>query len=198
MEAPHDRRALVRREDRAAYDWPTIFGVLDEALLCHVGFTIEGQVFVLPMAFVRLGETVYVHGGAASRMMKVLRQGVSVCVTVTLLDGLVLARTAFHHSMNYRSVVVFGTSREVTDEDEKSRVLDALVERMDAGRAKAVRPPNTRELLLTRVLAVPIEEASAKARTGGPIDDAADMTWDVWAGTIPLRTVALDRIRDGG
>ncbi len=197
MEAPHDRRAVVRRKDRAAYDWPAIFGILDEALLCHVGFTVDGQVFVLPMAFARVGETLYLHGGAASRMLKVLRHGVPVCVTVTLLDGLVLARTAFHHSMNYRSVVAFGTAREAEGE-EKDRALTVLVDRMDRDRSNVVRAPNARELALTRVLAVPIEEASAKSRTGGPIDDAADLALDVWAGVIPLCTVAMERVRDGG
>jgi nitroimidazol reductase NimA-like FMN-containing flavoprotein (pyridoxamine 5'-phosphate oxidase superfamily) len=197
MDAPHADRALVRRKDRAAYDWPTIFAILDEALLCHVGFSVEGQVFVVPMAFARIGETLYVHGGAVSRMLKVLRQGVPVCVTVTLLDGLVLARSAFHHSMNYRSVVAFGTAREVTDAAEKARALEILVDRMDEGRAKVARPPNARELVLTRVLSVPIEEASAKSRRGPPIDDAEDMALGVWAGEVPLRTVAMERVRDG-
>jgi uncharacterized protein len=196
MDAPHDRRALVRRKDRAAYDWPTIFAILDEALLCHVGFSVEGQVFVLPMAFARIGETLYVHGGAASRMMKVLRQGAPVCVTVTHLDGLVLARSAFHHSMNYRSVVVFGTTREVTDEGEKARALDVLVDRMEPDRSKVARSPNARELALTRVLAVPIEEVSAKSRRGPPIDDDDDLALDVWAGEVPLRVVAMERVRD--
>ncbi len=197
MDAPHAERALVRRDDRAAYDWATIFAILDDALLCHVGFSVEGQVFVLPMAFARIGETLYLHGGAASRMLKVLRKGAPVCVTVTHLDGLVLARSAFHHSMNYRSVAAFGTAREVIDADEKARALEVLVDRMDPDRSKVARAPNARELALTRVLAVPIEEASAKSRRGPPIDDAEDMALDVWAGEVPLRLVASERVRDG-
>jgi len=195
-DAPHARLARVRRKDRAAYDWATIFAVLDEGFVCHVGFTVDGQVFVLPMAYARVGETVYVHGGAASRMLKVLRQGAPVCVTVTHLDGLVLARSAFHHSMNYRSVVVFGTTREVTGAEERTRAFDALVERMEPGRSKRARAPNARELALTCLLAVPIEEASAKSRRGPPLDDEVDMAQGVWAGEVPLRLVAMERVRD--
>jgi nitroimidazol reductase NimA-like FMN-containing flavoprotein (pyridoxamine 5'-phosphate oxidase superfamily) len=187
-------RAKVRRKDRANYDRAFVNAVLDECLVCHVGFVVQGQVYVIPTTYARVGETVYVHGAAASRLMKTLAEGIEVCVEVTILDGLVLAKSAFHHSMNYRSVVVFGRAREITDLDEKRRALDAIVEHTEPGRAAVARAPNAKELAATRVLAVPIEEASGKAREGGPIDDEEDRALDVWSGVIPVQLARLPRI----
>jgi nitroimidazol reductase NimA-like FMN-containing flavoprotein (pyridoxamine 5'-phosphate oxidase superfamily) len=184
-------RAKVRRRDRANYDRAFVHTVLDECLVCHVGFVVQGQVYVIPTTYARVGEALYIHGAAASRLMKTLAQGIEVCVEVTILDGLVLARSAFHHSMNYRSVVIFGRAREVTDLDEKRRALDAIVEHTERGRTAVARAPNAKELTATRVLAVPIDEASGKSRTGGPIDDEEDLALDVWAGVIPVRLERL-------
>lgn len=181
-----DRTRVRRLPKRGAYDTETIHAILDEALLCHVGFVVDGSPVVIPTIHWREGDTLYFHGSAASRMLRSLRDGVEACVTVTLLDGLVLARSAFHHSMNYRSVVVFGKARPVTDDAEKLRVLDSLVEHVMRGRAKEVRPPNEIEMKQTLVLALPIEEASAKVRTGGPVDDEEDYALPVWAGVLPL------------
>jgi hypothetical protein len=181
-----DRTRVRRLPKRGAYDLATIHAILDEALLCHVGFVVEGSPVVIPTIHWRAGNTLYFHGSAASRMLRSLRDGVDACATVTLLDGLVLARSAFHHSMNYRSVVVFGKARAITEEGEKRSALDALVEHVVRGRSKDVRPANEIELKQTLVLALPIEEASAKVRTGGPVDDDEDYTLPVWAGVLPL------------
>lgn len=184
---PVTGRTRVRRlPKRGAYELETIHAILDEALLCHVGFVADGTPVVIPTIHWRDGETLYFHGSAASRMLRSLRNGIDACVTVTLLDGLVLARSAFHHSMNYRSVVVFGKAREVTG-DEKLRALETLVEHVVKGRSAEVRPPNDVELRQTLVLALPIEEASAKIRTGGPVDDAEDYALPVWAGVLPMK-----------
>ncbi len=180
-------RTTVRRvPKRARYDRSTIDAILDEALLCHVGFVVEGQPYVIPTIHARVDDVLYVHGAVASRMLKVLATGVPVCVTVTLLDGLVLARSAFHHSMNYRSVVVLGTARPVTDRNELSRALHALVEHVVPGRSEEVRGPNAKELEATAVLAIPIDEVSAKVRTGGPVDEPEDHALGCWAGVLPL------------
>lgn len=179
------RTTLKRLPKRGSFDRETIYAVLDEALICHVGFAVNGSPVVIPTIHWREGDTLYFHGSAASRMLRSLKEGVEACVTVTLLDGLVLARSAFHHSMNYRSVVVFGTAREVTDREEKLRALDALVEHVMKGRSRDVRPPNEPELRQTMLLALPIEEASAKIRTGGPVDDEEDYALPVWAGVLP-------------
>lgn len=190
-------RTTVRRlPKRGDYDRATINAILDEALICHIGFIAEGSPVVIPTIHARAGETLYVHGSAASRMLRTLREGVPACVTVTLLDGLVLARSTFHHSMNYRSVVIFGTAREVVDREEKLRALEAIVEHVAPGRSAVARPPNEEELRATMVLALPIEEASAKIRTGPPLDDADDYKLDVWAGVIPMRLVAGEPIED--
>lgn len=181
-----DRTTVRRMPKRGVYDRPTIEAILDEALICHVGFVADGQPVVIPTIHARLGETLYFHGSAASRMLRTLKDGVPVCVTATILDGLVLARSAFNHSMNYRSVVVFGSAREVTDADEKSRALEAVVEHVVAGRSRDVRSPNEKELKATLVLALPIDEASAKIRTGPPVDDEADYAMQTWAGVLPL------------
>jgi len=181
-----DRTKLRRLPKRGAHDRATIHAILDEALVCHVGFVVEGAPVVIPTIHWRDGDTLYFHGSAASRMLRSLRDGVEACVTVTLLDGLVLARSAFHHSMNYRSAVIFGRARLVESEDEKLRSLDALVEHVVRGRSKDVRPPNAAELKQTMVLALPITEASAKIRSGGAVDDEDDYALPVWAGVIPL------------
>src|SRR5437763_5992666 len=152
-------RTTVRRlAARGAYDRDTIYAILDEAYICHLGFVVDGQPFVIPTIHARVGETLYFHGSAASRMLRSLRDGVDACVTVTLLDGLVMARSAFHHSMNYRSVVVMGKGRQVVDREEKLRVLDALVEHVCAGRVRDVRPPNESELRQTLVIPMPLTE----------------------------------------
>ena len=181
------RTTVQRLPKRGVYDRETVYAILDEGLVCHVGFSVDGQPYVIPTAYCRIGDVLYVHGSAASRMLKALAGGVPACVTVTLLDGLVLARSAFHHSMNYRSAVVLGTARLVTAADEKSRALEAIVEHIVPGRGADARPPSANELLATSVLALPIEEGSAKVRTGPPLDDPEDMGLDVWAGVVPLR-----------
>src|ERR1043165_3925714 len=162
------RTTLKRLPKRGSFDRDTIYAILDEALICHVGFVVDGAPVVIPTIHWREGDTLYAHGSAATRMLRSLRDGVYACVTVTLLAGLVLARSAFHHSMTCRSAVVFGTAREVTDREEKLRALDALVEHVVRGRSAEVRPPSEPELRQTLVLALPLEEASAKIRTGGP------------------------------
>jgi nitroimidazol reductase NimA-like FMN-containing flavoprotein (pyridoxamine 5'-phosphate oxidase superfamily) len=180
------RTTVKRLPKRADYDRNTISAIIDEALICHVGFVIDGAPVVIPTIHTRIGDTLYFHGSVASRMLRSLRDGVDACVTVTILDGLVMARSAFHHSMNYRSVVVLGKGREVVDIEEKLRVLDALVEHVCAGRAQDVRPPNEAELRQTLVLAMPLDEASAKIRTGPPADDDEDYELPIWAGVIPM------------
>ena len=190
-------RTTVRRlPARANYDRDTIYAILDEAYICHLGFVVEGQPFVIPTIHARVGETLYIHGSAASRMLRSLRDGVDACVTVTLLDGLVLARSAFHHSMNYRSVVVLGKGREVTERQEKLRALEAIVEHVVLGRSSIVRPPNESEIRQTMVIALPLTEASAKIRTGPPVDDEPDYALDVWAGVIPIRLEKGEPIKD--
>jgi len=184
-----ERTRVRRLPKRGVYDRETLYAILDEALICHLGIVVDGAPVVLPTIHWREGDTLYVHGSAASRMLRSLRDGVEVCVTVTLLDGLVLARSAFHHSMNYRSAVVFGTAREVTDREEKLRALDSLVEHVVRGRSAEVRAPNESELRQTLVLGLPIDEASSKIRTGGPVDDEEDYALPVWAGVVPARLV---------
>ena len=192
-----ERTRVRRLAKRANYDRETIHAILDEARVCHVGFVVDGAPVVIPTIHWREGDTLYVHGSAASRMLRSLRDGVDACVTVTLIDGLVLARSAFHHSMNYRSVVVFGKAREVTGE-EKVSALNGLVEHVVRGRSRDARPPNEIELKQTLVLALPLEEASAKIRTGGPVDDEEDYALPVWAGVVPLRLTAGEPLADAG
>lgn len=184
--APTERTRINRLPKRADYSRDTVEAILDEGFLCHVGFVADGQPYVIPTGYARIGGTLYIHGSAASRMLRTLAEGVDVCVTVTLLDGLVLARSAFHHSMNYRSVVVVGRARLVEDETEKTAALRAVTEQIVPGRWDQVRWPTTQELKATKVLALPIEEASAKVRTGPPLDDEEDYSLDVWAGILPL------------
>jgi nitroimidazol reductase NimA-like FMN-containing flavoprotein (pyridoxamine 5'-phosphate oxidase superfamily) len=193
---PTARTTVHRLPDQARYDRATVEAILDEGLVCHVGFVDGGQPFVIPSAYARVGDRLVVHGSAASRMMKALSGGAPACVTVTLLDGLVLARSGFHHSMNYRSVVVVGIATEVTDPGEKRRALDAIVEHVAPGRAATVRPPSENELQGTRVVTLPLEDSSAKVRTGPPKDDEADYALAVWAGELPLRLEPLAPVAD--
>jgi nitroimidazol reductase NimA-like FMN-containing flavoprotein (pyridoxamine 5'-phosphate oxidase superfamily) len=195
-ESPSDRSTVKRKPERAAYDRATVDSVLDEGLICHVGFHSDDQTFVIPMLHVRMGDKLYLHGSPASRTLRTLSQGAEVCVTVTLIDGLVLARSAMHHSMNYRSVVLFGRASLVEDPVEKRAVLEALTEHLVPGRWADARGPNDRELERTQVVSVPIREASAKVRTGPPVDDDADYALPVWAGVIPLRLAAGSPIGD--
>jgi len=179
----------VRRlSKRAVYERTQIDAILDAGLICHVGFVAEGQPFVIPTGYVRVGDRIYFHGSAASRMLRTLAAGSAVCVTVTLLDGLVLARSAFHHSMNYRSVVILGQARLVTDPAEKWEALRSFTNHVARGRWEEVRPPNEQELKSTSVLVLPLDEASAKIRQGRPLDDEEDYGLQVWAGVAPLRT----------
>jgi len=195
LSAAASERTRVRRvPGRGVYDRSTIDAVLDEALICHVGLVEEAQPFVIPTIHWRIGDELYIHGSAASRMIKHGASAAALCITVTLIDGVVLARSAFHHSMNYRSVVVLGQARIVDARDEKLAALTALVNRFSPGRAAHVRPPNEQELKATTLLALPIAEASAKVRSGGPIDDQDDLAIPVWAGVIPLRIEALSAI----
>jgi nitroimidazol reductase NimA-like FMN-containing flavoprotein (pyridoxamine 5'-phosphate oxidase superfamily) len=194
--APTDRTTLHRRAQRGAYDRATVEQILDEALLCHLGFVVDGQPYVLPTIHARVGDVLYLHGAPASRMLRTLRDGVPVCVTVTLVDGVVLARSAFHHSMNYRSVVALGTATEVTDLAEKRRALEALVEHVAPGHTGAARAPTDGELRGTMVLALPLREVSAKVRSGPPVDDPEDQSLPCWAGEIPVRMTTLAPVPD--
>ena len=185
--APTERTQVRRLPKRAVYDREAIYQILDEGLVCHIGFVADGQPVVIPTGYGRDGDTLYVHGSVASRMLRDLAKGVDVCVTVTLLDGLVLARSAFHHSMNYRSVVIFGTAAVVEDETTKRQALRAFTDHIAPGRWQEVRPPTESELKATTVLAIPLEEVSAKVRTGPPLDDEDDYSLPVWAGVLPLK-----------
>ncbi len=189
--APPTPRTTVRRlPKRGAYDLPTIHAILDEGLVCHLGFVQDGQPFVIPTNYARWGEQLVIHGAAASRLLRTLAGGVPVCLTVTLVDGLVLARSAFHHSTNYRSVVVFGTAVVISDPAERMEALRAFVEHVMPGRWDEVRPPSKSELKATLVLKLPITEASAKIRSGPPIDDEDDYALPCWAGVVPLSLTA--------
>jgi len=181
-----EKTKIRRLPKRGNYDRDVINTILDEAFICHVGFVLDGQPYVIPTGFARVGGDLYIHGSAASRMLRTLSESVEVCVTVTLVDGLVLARSAFHHSINYRSVVVLGKATIVDDPSEKDKALEAITEHIVPGRWADVRWPNELELKATTVLKLPIEEASAKIRSGGPIDDDEDYDMDVWAGVLPL------------
>ncbi|WP_427162237.1 pyridoxamine 5'-phosphate oxidase family protein [Aliinostoc sp. HNIBRCY26] len=195
-QAPSPRTTVKRVPQRAKYESDVIYQILDEGLVCHVGFVAQGQPVVIPTAYGRVEDTLYIHGSPASRMLKTLQQGLDVCVTVTLIDGLILARSAFHHSMNYRSVVVFGKATLVEDAEQKLAALKAFTEHVILGRWEEVRSPNRQELAGTVVLSLPLAEASAKVRTGGPLDDEADYQIPVWAGEIPLKLTAATPIND--
>lgn len=194
--AQTQRTTLKRLPKRGVFDRELVYDILDEGFICHVGFVAEGQPFVIPTGYARVEDRLYIHGSQASRMLRTLEQGIDVCVTVTLVDGLVLARSAFHHSMNYRSVVVFGQATVVTERAEKLEVLRALSEHMIPGRWDEVRQPSEQELKATSVLSLVLTEASAKVRTGPPIDDEDDYELAVWAGVVPLRLVAGEPITD--
>jgi nitroimidazol reductase NimA-like FMN-containing flavoprotein (pyridoxamine 5'-phosphate oxidase superfamily) len=186
----------VRSRERGRYDRDTINAIVDEALICHVGFSADGQPYVIPTTHARIDDQLYIHGSVGSRMLKNMRKGIPVCVTITLLDGLVLARSAFHHSMNYRSAVILGTAHEVTEEQEKRIAFDALVNHIVAGRAADVRPADTQELKATSVLRLPITEASAKVRRGPPIDAEEDYALKCWAGVLPMQLLPGHPIDD--
>jgi len=186
---PTERTRVRQRGDRGTHDLAAIHRILDEGLVCHVGFVAEGQPLVIPMNYARAGDRLYLHGSATSRVVRTLAGGAPACATVTLLDGLVLARSAMHHSVNYRSVVVLGRATAVEEPAEKVSALRAIVEHVVPGRWAEVRPPSARELEATGVLALPITEASAKMRSGPPVDDAADLALGAWAGVLPLATV---------
>jgi uncharacterized protein len=190
-EFPRTERSTVKRlAKRGVYDEEAIYHILDEGLICHVGFVVEGQPFVIPTIYVRIDDSVYLHGSPNSRMLQALAGGAEACVTVTLVDGLVLARSAFHHSMNYRSVVLFGTGAAVEAPARKDAVLRCLSEHLIRGRWQEVRGPSANELKGTLVVGIPIREASAKVRTGPPLDDEEDYELPVWAGVLPLRMMA--------
>jgi uncharacterized protein len=184
---PTERTQVRRLPKRGNYDREIVYQILDEAMICHMGFVVEGQPYVIPTGFGRSGHTLYLHGASTSRMLNSAAEGIHVCITVTLVDGLVLARSAFHHSMNYRSVVILGTARRVESDAEKLAALREFTEHIVPGRWDDVRQPTPQELKATAVLALPLEEVSAKIRTGPPIDDDADYALPIWAGVLPLK-----------
>ena len=186
---PTAKTTLKRLPERGSFDRAVVNSILDEGFICHVGFAAEGQPFVVPTSYVRVADKLFIHGSAASRMLRSLSEGISVCVTVTLVDGLVLARSAFHHSINYRSVVIIGVATALTNPDEKLAALRAFTEHVIPGRWPHVREPNDQELKATTVLSLPLDEVSAKVRTGGPKDDEPDYAIPVWAGELPLNVV---------
>jgi nitroimidazol reductase NimA-like FMN-containing flavoprotein (pyridoxamine 5'-phosphate oxidase superfamily) len=196
MTAPSDRTEVRRKADRAAYDVETVRAIVDEALVCHVGFVVDGAPVVIPTLHARDGDTLYLHGSPASRMLRSMRSGAEICVTITFADGIVLARAPFHSSMNYRSVVIFAVPRIVDDPGEKLRAFEVLTNHVTPGRWDDCRRPNPKEIAGTLVAAIPITEASAKVRTGPPEDDEEDYALPIWAGIIPLSLHAGDPIDD--
>ena len=199
---PTQRTQIKRLPKRANYETQTIYNILDEALICHIGFTVNNQPYIIPTTYGRVEDKLYIHGSPASRMLRSLNQGIEVCVTVTLLDGLVLARSAFHHSMNYRSVVIFGTATLINNTEEKMEALRAFTEHIIPKRWQEIRQPSKQELQGTMVLSLPLTEASAKVRTGNPVDDEPDYDLPVWAGVLPLqivpgKAIADDRLIEG-
>ena len=196
-ELPSTQRTTLKRlPQRGSFERQKINAILDEGFICHVAFVLNGGPVVIPTGYARAGDELIIHGSQASRMLRQVGQGIDVCVNVTLIDGLVLARSAFHHSMNYRSVVIFGRARLIEDREEKVSALTALSEHMIPGRWAEVRGPNDRELQLTTVLSIPLTEASAKVRTGPPVDDEEDYDLPVWAGVIPLQMTASEPVAD--
>jgi nitroimidazol reductase NimA-like FMN-containing flavoprotein (pyridoxamine 5'-phosphate oxidase superfamily) len=194
--AATDRTRVKRLPKRASYDREAIYSILDTALVCHVGFAVEGQPYVIPTLHVRIDDRLYIHGSAASRMLGAAADRTPIAITVTHIDGLVLARSAFHHSVNYRSVVILGNATLITDPAEKLAVMKGLIDHVAPGRWDQIRHPNAKELGATSVLSIPIVEASAKLRTGDPLDDEADYAMPVWAGQIPFATRTLTPIAD--
>jgi uncharacterized protein len=193
---PTARTRVVREPQRAVYDRNAVYEILDASFICHVGFSIDSQPYVIPTSYGRKDDVLYIHGSAASRMLRHASNGIPVCVTVTLLDGLVLARSIFNHSMNYRSVIVLGTAFEIREREEKLAALHSLSEHILPGRWKDTRQPNEQELKATTVLRLAVEEFSAKVRQGPPIDDEEDYSFATWAGVIPLDVVARDPVSD--
>jgi nitroimidazol reductase NimA-like FMN-containing flavoprotein (pyridoxamine 5'-phosphate oxidase superfamily) len=194
---PTERTRLRRLPKRGEFEREQVYAILDEGFVCHVGFVADGgHPVVIPTAYARAGDTIYFHGSQASRMLRTLERGVEVCLTVTLVDGLVLARSAFHHSINYRSVVAFGRAEKVSDEREKWDALRAFTEHVVPGRWRDVREPTPEELRQTTVMRLPLAEVSAKVRTGMPVDDEEDYTLPVWAGVVPLRVAAGEPVND--
>ena len=191
-----DRTKLKRLPKRGHFDRETVYGILDEGFICHVGFAHDGHPVVIPTGYARADDKLYIHGSQASRMLRTLSGGVDACVTVTIIDGLVLARSAFHHSMNYRSVVIFGRATLIEDPEEKLDALVALSEHIVRGRWAEVREPTEQEMRATTVLSLPLIEASAKIRSGPPLDDEEDYSLPVWAGVVPLRLEAGEPIKD--
>jgi nitroimidazol reductase NimA-like FMN-containing flavoprotein (pyridoxamine 5'-phosphate oxidase superfamily) len=191
-----DRTRVVREPQRAVYDREIVYKILDEGFVCHVGFTADGQTFVIPTMYARVDDAIYFHGSAASRMLRGVSAGLNVCVTVTITDGLVLARSVFNHSMNYRSVVALGNAAIVDEAGEKLAALRAFTEKILPGRWNDARQPNEKELKATSILRLPLTEVSAKVRAGGVEDDAEDYALQVWAGIVPLRLVADAPVRD--
>jgi uncharacterized protein len=194
---PTSRTKVRRLSKRAVYDKAKVHEILDEGFLCHVGFVQDGEPFVIPTLYARSDETIYMHGSGASRMLKTLAEGVDICLTVTLVDGYVLARSAFHHSMNYRSVTVLGRARLVEELEEKLRALRIITDHIVPGRWDEVRGPNELEMRQTVVLALPLEEVAAKVRVGPPIDDEEDYSLPIWAGVVPLHTRLGEPVSDG-
>jgi hypothetical protein len=194
---PTERSRVKRHHERGAYDLDTITAILDAAFICHVGYAIEGHPYVTPTSYWRENDVVYWHGSSASRMLRTLEGGVACCFTVTILDGLVMARSAFNHSVNYRSVMLFGQAKKIEDRDEKLRQLELFTQRMYPGRWRELRPVTEQELKATTVLEMKIEEGAAKVRSGPPKDDAEDYAWPVWAGVVPVRMVAGRPVDDG-
>ena len=186
--ARSDRTRVRRVPARGVYEREVVEDILDETLVSHVGFVCDGEPFVIPTLHARLGDRLYLHGSAASRLLRTLADGVPVCATATLVDGLVLARSAFHHSVNYRSVVVFGRAVPVAPEQERLQALELFTEKLVPGRWPEVRPPSSQELKATKVLSLPLDEASAKVRAGPPVDDEPDYSLPVWAGVLPMGT----------
>jgi len=197
MNFPQTERTTIKRlPQRGVYDRQLVYTILDEGFICHVGFVAQGKPVVIPTGYARVDDQLYIHGSQASRMLRTLKTGIDVCVTVTLLDGLVLARSAFNHSMNYRSVVVFGKAAAIKEPGAKLAALRALAEHMIPGRWDEVRQPTDQELKATTVLSLLLEEVSAKVRTGPPLDDEEDYSLEVWAGVLPLKLVAGEPVKD--
>lgn len=197
MDFPQTQRTTLKRlPKRGVYDRELVYRILDEGFVCHVSFAVDGQPFVIPTGYARVGDQLYIHGSQVSRMLRTLSSGIDVCVAVTLIDGLVLARSAFHHSLNYRSVVIFGRASMVEEREAKLAALFAFSEHVIPGRWNEVREPTEQELKATTVLSLPLVEVSAKVRTGPPIDDEEDYALTVWAGVLPLRIVAGAPVND--
>jgi len=192
-----DRTRLRRKAERGRFDWATVSAILDEGFVCHLGFLADGAPTVVPTSYGRVGHDLYLHGAAANHALRTAAQSLDVSVAVTLVDGIVLARSAFHHSLNYRSVIVFGTARKVDDPDEKRRALLSIVDHVVPGRSEATRPPTDSEVRSTLVLRVPLSQASAKVRDGGPVEEPEDLELPFWGGEIPLRLTAGTPVADG-